>query len=530
MFSHLILTQIRGGWKLTYAHNEEADFAASQLASMFAHSPKLCYAESEPADIPRISACASYEPGNSRWPLADGVISLVRSGASSDQQDIALEYKRESEGVHGLLTAIGQSLSYLHKGYSGSVIVIPREYRTHTSPADHIVSVLDTNQVGSRVGVFDYEFPDKKSARPFKDKLRCVRPLSIGEAETSTSTTSRRSRTQWAHVREGSMTRDVAYRYLQAAMQLATGTSSSEDFEIPPKLTAAVKRIDSSADVAQYLSHTSDDRFLSRVWRCFWFNWVATKDVLTPYIKSGGSYAVPGALTTVQKDDGSGYSEIFEGRANGLKETLVLQLNANSITENQAWESMAKGFDVPGRQNKQGVHARAHSYREDVDSAIAQLMWIDNEGRPTDSGYRFVNLCERFGGANSNAAIDYFGATLIQAGRFGSFLHYVHRLSEEIFDGDPLAFTRVVDGQPTFTEDSYWEYLGEIQRQLVDDLKVMTTAPGRGRARVRTTFQAELTFLRRYGFLPADRASRYRLGVGLPINWVKVHEAMDVEL
>lgn len=280
----------------------------------------------------------------------------------------------------------------------------------------------------------------------------------------------------------------------------------------------------------QYLSYTSDNTFNSRVWRAFWFTRIMTREVLTPYIKDGDRYIAPNAYTTVLKDDNRGYSKIFEGRANGLKEVLVKELNAGKITENDAWEAMAKGYSLNGKQNKQGIRARAHSYREDVDSALGQLKWIDNSGRPTDTGRKFVYLCERYGGANSNIAKEYFGATLIQIGRFGTFLHYVHRLSEEMFASDPLTFTRMVKGVPTFTEDSYWEYLERIQNHLTNDLRVMNIVSKRDTGRKRTLFQAELTFLRKYGFLPESRNQRYRLGVGLPINWVKVHEAMQIEL
>ena len=142
----------------------------------------------------------------------------------------------------------------------------------------------------------------------------------------------------------------------------------------------------------------------------------------------------------------------------------------------------------------------------------------------------FVSICERYGGANSNAAKEYFGATLIQTGHYGTLLHYMHRLSEQYFSANPLAFTRIENEEVVFNDASYWEYLGQIEDHLVDDLRVMRKVTGRQRARVRTKFQAELTFLRKYGFIPKSRNQRYRLGVGLPINWVKVHEAMQYKL
>jgi hypothetical protein len=211
-----------------------------------------------------------------------------------------------------------------------------------------------------------------------------------------------------------------------------------------------------------------------------------------------------------------------------LKATIVEQLNAGAITENEGWEQFAAGITgLSGRQNKQGVRDRAHSYREDLDSSLAQLEWIEVDGRPTDFGYHYAALCERYGGANSTAAIDYVGATLLQLGHYGSFLHYVHRLSEKKFAANPLDFTQKKNGTPTFTEVSYANYLAYLESELADNLKVMRKVSGRARPRQRTPFQAELTLLRNYGFVSR---TRYRLGVGIPIDWERVHEAMNIEL
>jgi hypothetical protein len=515
---------------MSYIHNEEADFAGSELARMFVADSGLCYSEINVRDRPNFSAFATNEHGNSQWPIADGIISLVKTGTNNGQDDIALEYKRISEGVHGLLTAIGQTLAYLDKGYNGAVMVIPREYSSHNNPAEHVISVLNTNGIDSRVGVFDYTPPNKDYSHPFGGRIRCIRPLNVGAVRQGIVPRTGRPTTQWVHLREGSTTRDVIFGFLKSAVRLSCGGVDQVAFDIPEELVAAVNRTNPNANIAEFLSYTSDDTFNSRVWRDFWFTYVATRDVLTPYIRVNGVYRVQNARTKVLKDDGSGYSQIFEGRVNSLKEFLVSNLNAGEISEDQAWEAMANGYVQTGGQNKQGVRERAHSYREDVDSAVAQLNWIDSGSFPTEEGYKFVALCERFGGANSSAAIEYFGATLIQAGHFGTFLHYVHRLSEEIFTANPLEFTRQERNRPVFNEDSYWEYLERIQDHLSNDLKVMYRVAGRDRNRVRTIFQAELTFLRKYGFLPESRNKRYRLGVGLPINWVKVHDAMQVVL
>jgi hypothetical protein len=232
-------------------------------------------------------------------------------------------------------------------------------------------------------------------------------------------------------------------------------------------------------------------------------------------------------FTRIKKDDGTGFSQYFEGRAGSLKAVLVEKLNAGSLTEDQAWEYFATGLDIQGQQKKQGVRDRAHSNREDLDSSLSHLQWIDADGRPTDCGYRYMTLCERYGGPNSDAAVQYVGATLLQAGRYAAFLHYVYRLSEKRFSADPLAFTQTEGGNPTFNEASYAEYLSYLERRDERRAKVMRKVSGRARPRVRTPFQAELTLLRNYGFVSKRR---YRLGVGIPIDWEKVLNSLSVEL
>ena len=255
---------------------------------------------------------------------------------------------------------------------------------------------------------------------------------------------------------------------------------------------------------------------------------MATSAVLDPWVHVGGQYQAPGAFTRIEKDDGSGLSQIFEGRRDGLKENLADLLNTGLITEGQAWESFVAGLTRPGRQRKQGVRDRAHSYREDLDSSLAKLQWIDVDGRPTDYGYRYMTLCERYGGPNSPAAIEYVGASLLQTGGYASFLHYVHRLSEQKFSSDPLSFAiRDANGIPIFTEESYTDYLSYLETQMAEELKVLRKVSGRARPRRRTTFQAELTLLRNYGFVSK---ARHRLGIGIPIHWEHVLEATNVEL
>jgi hypothetical protein len=290
-----------------------------------------------------------------------------------------------------------------------------------------------------------------------------------------------------------------------------------------------VARVAPGADPHQYLANVADAKPLSRVWQAFWFGWVATPSVLTPWVKRGASYETPNAFTEIERDDGLGKSQLWEGRNSGLKEQLVRRLNAGAVSEAEAWEMFVRGIPAaPGGQGTQGVRDRAHSYREDLDSSLAHLGWIGEDGLPSDRGYKYMQLCERYGGANSRAAKDYVGATFLQIGRYASFLHYIYRLSEAKFSSDPFAFTeRDVHGDIVFNETSYANYLQYLEDEFVSTLKVMRKVTGRARPRRRTVFQAELTFLRTYGFVSK---SRYRLGVGIPIDWEHVHAALNYEL
>lgn len=510
---------------MSYTHHVGADFAASELARMLAVNPSLCYVTATVP--PAISCSATYEPSSSPWPKSDGVVSIAEPGGRV-RREVALEYKRQQEGIHGLLTAIGQAHGYIHKGYSGALILVPRTYVTLSSPATYVAEVLDRTSGARAIGVFLYDDPDTSSATPFAGKIQCVRSLEIDTSAATALTAGSGPKTQWVHVREGSTTRDAFFRFLQAAKKLSAGVTPPTP-AIPDELKQAVLRIAPGSDPAAYLASTADTGFLSRAWQSFWFEWVATGSVLTPWAKRGNTYYTPNAFTKVDKDDGTGKSQIFEGRSNGLKEELVHLLNSGATTEPRAWELFAGGIPaLAGHQRKQGVRDRAHSYREDLDSALMQLQWIEADGRPTEYGYRYLSICERYGGADCHAAEEYVGATLLQTGRFAAFLHYVYKLSENVFSADPMSFTKVnAAGNRVFNEDSYTEYLVYLEDEFVNNLRVMRTVSRRGRPRVRTVFQAELTALRNYGFVSS---SRHRLGVGIPIDWERVLECLDIEL
>lgn len=519
---------------MSYAHDAEAEFAASELARMFLADPKLCYAAQNP---PTISTSATYEPSGTRWPKADGVVLVVESGATSKHRGVAVEYKRTTEGVHGLLTGLGQAEAYVHKGYDGAVLVVPRSYPSLAKPGDYLADVLKTVANHAAIGVVHYDSPDLTSATPFAKRLHFSRKLTLTATTQTSIAGGSVPHTQWVHMREGSTTRDALFRFLQTAKRVSAG--AVQKVRLSQEIEEAVERVAPGADPVKYLSNAPNDDPLSRVWRDFWFRWLANEDTLTPWDQSGKNFFVHKATTGVERDDGDGKSVLWEGQwgKGGLKSKLVEYLTSGLVSEEEAWDLFVsgnvsrKGKHLSGAAKKtQGVRQRAHSYREDVDSSLAHLGWIDPDGQPTEYGHRFVAICERYeGGANSNAAKNYFGATLLQAGRYGAFLHYLYRLSEEFFSAEPLRFTskHSKTGKPVFDDDSYYKYLGEIEKRLTDDLRVQRKVSQRSADRERKAFQAELTLLRQYGFVSE---ARYRLGVGVTINWPNVQEAMHMDL
>ena len=287
------------------SHNSEADFASSELARMFVETPTLCYPSTA---VPTgLSATASYEPSATGWPKADGLVSLLES-LGGTQRDVAIEYKRPQEGIHGLLTAIGQAHGYIHKGYSGSAIVIPSIYSTHPTPADYVKEVLDRVSTNVSIGVFRYDPPDTGSATPFAGKLHCVRPFILATGAGTRAISGRGNKTQWVHMREGSTTRDAFFRFLQTSKRLSSGPIAPPT--IPTELARAVNRIEPGRSAVSYLANTADARFLTRVWEAFWFEWVATAEVLTPWERHGTAYVVPNVSTRILRDDARGFSQI----------------------------------------------------------------------------------------------------------------------------------------------------------------------------------------------------------------------------
>lgn len=74
------------------------------------------------------------------------------------QAKFAIEYKRPNEGLHGVLTALGQAFAYISKGYQGAAIVIPDKYPTCSDPAAQIIKFINAANSKVPIGVYTYKF------------------------------------------------------------------------------------------------------------------------------------------------------------------------------------------------------------------------------------------------------------------------------------------------------------------------------------------------------------------------------------
>jgi hypothetical protein len=485
------------------SHDLEASYASAELAAHWLANPDQCFAMAP--EKTKLSAWAAREGRNS-WPHADGVIELDVTGGK--RFSVAVEFKRPNEGLHGILTAIGQAHAYLRKGYAGSVIVIPNHYSGLSNSAAYVREVLDLTSKAEGVGVYGYSAPDMTLPSPFSGKLLLGRRLKVDAVEPIDAPVQlARTETQWAHVREGSSDPDAFFRYLQS-VKLVGGDFDEAEIAFPKQIRSAVKKVSPFTDIAKYLSNAPGDQVADKAWRHFWYQRVLYSDAIVGWVKNGTKYVVNDKPLKVLRSDGKGQKRFFSARTDSIKNRLVKSLNSKAITETEALKRLVQNY-----------HDRAHSYREDIDSGAEHFGFVDSEGRLTDLGYAFVDACERTGDPNNGLAKAIFMSAVLREGGLGAFLHYVYRLSENIFSKNALDFSvkrngkRVLDSSP---------YLQRVELEMAQNLHVMRKVSARGGV-ARKPFQAELAMLRNLGIV----GSGFRLGVGMIINWPAFQDALE---
>lgn len=491
------------------------------------HDTEAAYASSEVADIIMLnqnnffgnfgtqgawSVYAGREGGH-QWPLADGVI-LAENSTHNDVK-IAFEYKRPNEGVHGILTALGQSFAYLEKGYDASVMVISEAYSSHSMPGQHVKRVLESTSPDVPISIYTYKTPNLSATRPFHGKLQCVRDISLPNCRvitrTATAATTGNVSTLWAHMREGMSHPDAFFRFCQGVKIITATGEDLAGINLPPELVAAIRRIDGNADPYKYLSNTPGDTISDKAWRYAWFNYYFWKNLI-PIWASSNPYVVNNTSTKIRISEDS-LQGLFSGRSDSIKEKLVNKLNEGVISETEAWEEYAKK-----------VRKDAHSYREVVDSGLYHIGYLNPEGTLTELGYKFVEACERLGTPYIGIPMEIFKASVLQNGQYGAMLHYIYRLSEEKFDTDLLAFSELDrNGNYSFKEQ---DYLVWIDDYFANELHISKKSTERAGG-TRKPFQAELAFLKKMGFVrTSGRSAAYRVGVGLEIDWPQVQSSM----
>jgi len=484
------------------AHDLHASWAVSELAFLFnRNQDSITNGLGTPGDW---SFYTSRE-GKRKWPLVDGVI--IAENRTARPLKIAVEYKMPNEGLHGVLTALGQSLAYLEKGYNASVIVIPKEYDSHRMPGDHLDRVLQWTAPTMPISVYTYSEPDS-SVTPFRNKLNCVRNFTLTESLEQSDVADSYIKTLWAHLREGSSDPDAFFKYCQTAKRLK---SSDKDYHfpvLPPGLSSAVKRLSPGTDAYKYLSYSIGDSFLDMTWKVFWFTYIVNDSTIPLYHNINGKYFLNGNSSNILRSDGSGFKQFFVGRSDSVKDRAVKGLKEGTLSKAKAWELYATN-----------IRNRAHSYREDIDSGLAGIGFITDDGRLTDLGYRFVDSCERTGNANNGISREIFASSVLQNGQLGAFLYYIYKLSEQKFQNNPLAFTtKIADGSYVFDQNEYRAWLEDC---FQNELYIIRKVSARG-GTARQPFQAEFAILRNLGYIKG-----FRIGVGLEINWPKVQESMN---
>jgi hypothetical protein len=250
------------------------------------------------------------------------------SVAPPKEYPIAVEFKRENEGIHGVLTAIGQAHAYLHKGYAGSAIVVPHSYATLADVGSYIKQVLASTASPASIGVFTYFPPDTTAASPFAGKLATAHPIQLNAAyapsASFTSASLSKTETQWAHVREGSTEPDAVFKYLQSLKLITSGLFTEADADAPLELISAIRKIDPAANPSRYLSNAPGTALPDKAWRNFWFRFVLTKDVLVGWSRDAkGQFVAGSGASRIERVDGGDVKSFFAGRRDSIIELYV---------------------------------------------------------------------------------------------------------------------------------------------------------------------------------------------------------------
>lgn len=496
------------------SHDSEAAYASGEIADIIQGKAVKFFGTLTAGGTWTLSA---GREGSTKWPLADGLIQAINSKPAVQKVNIAFEYKRPNEGVHGILTAVGQSLAYLEKGYDASVICIPQVYTSHADPGTHVRNIIETTAPDAPITVYTYDTPNMAHPKPFSKKLTCVRDIDVSKSVLYRSAGLRKNSGQistiWAHVREGMSHPDAFFKYCQSVKIISSVGEDKSKYSFPKEIIDAVKRVDPVADPCMYLSNTPGDSMSDMAWRYVWFNYYFWKNLM-PIYTSKSPYMVNDVETRIQINETT-RQKLFSGRSDSIKSKIIDKLNKmSSYTENEAWEEYVKK-----------VRKDAHSYREVIDSGLYQIGLIDSDGLLTDYGYKYVNSCEKSkNNPYDDDPMNILRAVSLQIGQFDVFLYTTYKHSQYQFKANFDAFTQTkkIKGlnKVVFQSADYLDWLDDIFTNQLHMYKKTTLRAGG----TRRPFQAEMTYLKKLGFIYPDET--FRRGTGLNIDWPLVEGSL----
>ncbi|MEZ8789275.1 hypothetical protein AB6D73_18655 [Vibrio splendidus] len=521
------------------SHDLYASWATAELAKLVKVDVSILF-DLQGVNPDDITSFANRESGR-QWPIPDGRITLATTDIPNIE--VAIELKRTNEGLHGVLTAVGQAQAYLKKGYDISVIVVPDNYNSYESPGGYITELLNHVDTESNIVVVSYSSPDDTKSSPFRERLTFHRRISFTPSISSDSTDLARGRgsQQWAHLREGSSDADVFFRYLQTSKFVSASNGLVDESFICEELVNACTQM-GELNPERFLSNSPNDSLHDTVWRKFWFDYILTQEVQQLFDEDENGDCIAGYYYSKLKLSSSEYKRFFGGKSNSIKDRIALckrdggtHTDLLSCINGEARKKIEK-LDRDGVLDLSiittedlswvayaiNVHQRAHSFREDVDSGLEHIGMLESDGRPSELGYRFVDLCERTDDCYSGQPYLMFGAAILYQGQVASFLHYLHRISEGKFQVNSLEFSTLSSDSASvsFNQDLY---LQDVQEVMVKELRVINESALRG-GTARKPFQAELAMLSKLGLIADNRRNRFRVGVGLVINWPKLSE------
>ena len=461
------------------------------------------------------SASASI-PKRNIWPIPDGAISLRVQGQKKEYP-LAIEYKRPEEGKHGILTALGQSISYIENGrFAASIIVVPEAYSLNEKrqPGDFLTSVLQNSAPGQPIGVWVYDQ---------QKNLTCVKKIELDKQQVTKSSKKIVQESlpnkQWMYVRSGEYNPDIVYKYLKTAKQLDSKARMVSPLH--PEIKKACQRLYPQKIPENVLSNSPNDKHEDKIWRKFWYTYWFTKDVQAIWKKKKGKYIVNNAPCDILQWDKTKMIK-FADRSDSKKLDLVNRLNAKKILEQSAWEEFVEYIST----------SAAHSAKETVDSAIDALRFVDEYGNPSSLGYRFVDEAEKQSdGPYGVMCVKILRYAMLTVGGYFNFLKNFHDLSEEKFDSNFDAFWQKKSRGSNF-EFKQTDYLKWIEDELVK-LCIMykqkkPTSKKKKTKTKKSPFQDDITILKQFGFIKQKRTP-YLRGMGLQINWPFIQESMNID-